>query len=194
MEIVLDCLGALKRVTYLPPYRIPSRCQHSDILKTILVHCRGLSFTMHYSHVAAYQDNKISFANLGRKVQLNCICDHAAKQRIAINGSKNLISGQMFPLEPIGVFVNGEKMTSETGGQIQFWAHCQLARNYFLDQNIISHIQFNAIDWPSVHCTLNDQSQLFQLWASKHVLGTVGTMKFLAHQDNRSPLCPSCLR
>jgi hypothetical protein len=99
----------------------------------------------------------------------------------------------MFPLEPIGVFVDGNKMTSETGGQIRFWAHCQLARDYFRNQNKLSHVQFNAINWPSVHHTLHDQSQLFQLWASKHVLGTTGTMKFLAHQDNRSPLCPSCL-
>jgi len=26
VEIILDCLGALNRVSYLPPYRIPSRC------------------------------------------------------------------------------------------------------------------------------------------------------------------------
>jgi hypothetical protein len=36
VKIVSDCLGALKRVTYLPRYQIPSRCRHSDILKTIL--------------------------------------------------------------------------------------------------------------------------------------------------------------
>ncbi len=64
VEIVADFLGALKRVTYLPPYRIPSRCRHSDILKTILVHCRGLSFTTHYTHVKVHQDNNASFANL----------------------------------------------------------------------------------------------------------------------------------
>jgi hypothetical protein len=45
VEIVSDCLGALKRVSYLPPYQIPSRCCHSDILKTILVYCRRLTFT-----------------------------------------------------------------------------------------------------------------------------------------------------
>ncbi len=48
MEIVSDCLGALKRVTFLLLYRIPSRCCHSNILKTILVHCRGLSFMTYY--------------------------------------------------------------------------------------------------------------------------------------------------
>jgi hypothetical protein len=34
-KVVSDCLGALRRVTHLPPYRIPSRCRHSDILKNI---------------------------------------------------------------------------------------------------------------------------------------------------------------
>jgi hypothetical protein len=43
VEIVSDCLGALKRVSYLPPYWIPLRCRHSNILKTILVSCRGLT-------------------------------------------------------------------------------------------------------------------------------------------------------
>ncbi len=40
---------------------------------------------------------------------------------------------------------------------------------------------------------LHGLPQLFQIWATKHVLGIVGTMKFLANQDYRSHLCPSCL-
>ncbi len=79
IEIVLDCLGALKRVTYLPLYCIPSRCCLSDILKTILVHCRKLSFMTYYLHIKVHQDNNKTFAQLSRKAQLNCICDHAAK-------------------------------------------------------------------------------------------------------------------
>ncbi len=88
VDIVLDCLGALKRVTHLSPYRIPSRCHHSNILKTILVHCRDLSFTTHYSHIKAHQDNNTMFAQLSRKAQLNCIWFYAAKQRIAIDGAE----------------------------------------------------------------------------------------------------------
>jgi hypothetical protein len=79
VEIVSDCLGALKRVTHLPPYQIPSRCQHSDILKTILVNCRDLTFTTYYSHIKVHQDDQTSFSNLSRKAQLNCICDQSAK-------------------------------------------------------------------------------------------------------------------
>jgi hypothetical protein len=156
VEIVSDCLGALKRVTYLPPYRIPSRCCHSNILKTILVHCRGLSFTTHYTHVKLHQDDDTLFANLGQKAQLNCICDHAAKQRIAINKLEGPVLGRMFPLKSIGLFVNSKKIISETGSYIQFWAHHQLARDFFLDQKILSHVQFDTIDWTSVHRMLHN--------------------------------------
>jgi hypothetical protein len=127
VKIVSDCLGTLKRVMYLPPYCIPSRCRHSDILKTILVHCRNLSFTPYYLHIKAHQDDNKSLAQLSRKVHLNCICNHAAKQRILIDGTEGPALSRMFPLEPIGLFVNGEKMTSDTGSHICFWAHYQLA-------------------------------------------------------------------
>ena len=100
----------------------------------------------------------------------------------------------MFPLKPVGVFVQGEKMTSDTGEHIRYWGHHQLARAYYHEHNLLSHKQFNAINWRSVHNTLHKLPWLFQLWASKQVLGIVGTMKFLSYQDGWSPLCPSCLK
>jgi hypothetical protein len=192
MEIISDCLGALNRVSYLPPYRIPSQCRHSDILKTILINCRDLSFNTHYSHIKAHQDDQQSFQNLSRKVQLNCICDHAAKFRIAADGIKKPEQSRLFPLESVGVFVHGEKMTSDMGGSIRYWAHYQLAQECYHEHNILSHEQFDVIDWKSIHSTLHDLPWLFQLWASKHVLNIAGTMKFLLHQDGRSTLCSSC--
>jgi hypothetical protein len=53
--------------------------------------------------------------------------------------------------------------------------------------------QFESVDWKSIHRTLHNLPRLFQLWAAKHIMGIAGTMNFLAHQDNRSLLCPSCL-
>jgi hypothetical protein len=194
VEVVSDCLGALKRVTYLPPYHITSQCQHSDILKTIMVHCRGLLFTTHYLHIKAHQDNQKLFSKLSRKAQLNCICDHAAKQQIAADGLNNATTCRMFLLEPIGLFVGGQKMTSETGEHICFWAHLQLARKYYSNHKLLSFKQFDLVDWKSIHHALHSLPRLFQLWASKHILDIVGMMKFLAYQDKRSPLCPSCLK
>ncbi len=83
-------------------------------------------------------------------------------------------------------------MTSDTGSHIRFWAHYQLAQEFYKDQMILSYHQFDEVDWPSVHQTLHDLPRLFQVWAAKHVLGIAGTMKFLAQQDNRCPMCPSC--
>jgi hypothetical protein len=192
VEIVSDGLGALKRVTHLPPYQIPSQCQYSDILKTILVNCRDLIFTTYYSHIKLHQDDQTSFSNLSRKAQLNCICDHSAKHQIATDGIKKTMPGKMFPLEPVGLFVRGEKMMSETGSHIHYWAHHHLARNYYRDRKVLTSKQFDNIDWKSIQQALHDLPQPFQLWEAKHVLGIVGTMKFLSHQDGRSPLCPSC--
>jgi hypothetical protein len=193
VEIISDCLGVLNRVLYLPPYRIPTRCQHSDILKNILVNCRDLSFTTYYLHIKAHQDNQTSFKNLCRKAQSNCICNHAAKFRIATDGQERPASGKLFPLESVGVYVRGEKMTSDTGESIRYWAHHQLAWQYYHEQRILSHKQYDAIDWRSIYNTLHNLPRLFQLWTSKHVLGIAGTMKFLSYQDGWCPLCPSCL-
>ncbi len=73
VEVVSNCLAALQRATYLPPYRIPSRCKHSNILKNILVNCQDLTFNIHYSHVKVHQDNTTLFDKLSRSLQLNCI-------------------------------------------------------------------------------------------------------------------------
>jgi hypothetical protein len=191
-EIVSDCLGTLQRITELPPYRIPPRCKHSDILKNILVNCRALSFTVHYQHVRAHQDYSTSFKNLSRKAQLNCICNHTAKQRIAIDGSGHCQSGSLFPLEPIGMFIQGEELTSNTGNLLSFWAHRQLAREYYGSGDTISHEQFDETDWWSLRKTLLALPRLFQLWAAKPVNRIAGTMSFLLHQDGQCNLCPSC--
>jgi hypothetical protein len=81
---------------------------------------------------------------------------------------------------------------AKTGEQIQFWAHHQLAQLFYHNQKILSLNQYDSVDWKSVHRTLHDLPQLFQVWAAKHALGIMGTMKFLAHQDGRSPFCLSC--
>ena len=117
MEIVSDCLGALKRVMYLPSIG-SLHSAASNILKTILVHYRSLSFTRYYLHIKAHQDNEDSYSKLSRKAQLNCICDHVAKLWISADGMEATTQCKMFPLEPIGLFIGGKKMTPETGDHI----------------------------------------------------------------------------
>ncbi len=160
-KVVSDCLGALQRMTYLPPYRIPSRCKHSDILKNILVNCRDLTFSINYSHVKAHQDDTTPFKKLSRSLQLNCICDHLAKQRLSDGEAEPKGGSQLFPLEPIGIFVGGEKLSSEAGPLLQFHAHCQLIRSLFHWKKILSRNEFEEVDWELVHRTLHLVPRLF---------------------------------
>ncbi len=191
VEVVLDCLGALKHVVHLPPY--PSRCKHLDILKNILVNCHELIFTFHYSHVKAHQDDNVTFDKLSRKSQLSCICNHLAKQRISNLAQLQQRGKYLFPLKEIGAFIKGKKLSLDASLQIRFHAHHQLARKLFLWKKILSGEGFGEVGWDSVHGALHSVLRLFQVWASKHVLGIAGTMKFLSHQDGREPVCPSCL-
>ncbi len=193
VEMILACLGALKRVVHLPPYRIPSRCKHSDIIKNILVNCCKLTFTLHISHVKAHQDDNVAFDKLSRKLQLNCICDHLAKQRISNLAQLQQRGNYLFPLEEIRAFIKGEKLSLDASQQIPFHAHHQLAKMLFLWKKILSGKGFDKVGWDSVHGALHSVSRLFQVWALKHLLGIASTMKFLSHQDGREPVCPSCL-
>jgi len=70
VQIFSDCLGALEKVENLPPYRIPSRCSHGDILKNILVNCSNLTFARTFSHVKGHQDDHASYLDLDRPAQL----------------------------------------------------------------------------------------------------------------------------
>jgi hypothetical protein len=90
------------------------------------------------------------------------------------------------------MFIQGEKMTSDTGEILRFWAYWQLAREYYRSREIISYRQFDEIDWWQLRKTLLALPRLFQLWAAKHVNKIAGTMSFLSHQDGRCDLCPSC--
>jgi hypothetical protein len=193
--VVADCLGALSRVVHLRlrPYRISSCCKHSDILKNILVNCHDLTFSVHYSHIKVHQDDTFSFDKLTRKSQLNCICDHLAKQRIGKLARLKHQPSSLFFLEPIGIFIAGAKLLSKPGQQMRFHAHRQLAKALFLQKKILSEDGFDKVGWPEVHATLHSVLRLFQVWASKQVLEIAGRMNFLSHQEGRDTKCPSCL-
>jgi hypothetical protein len=71
-------------------------------------------FGVYYSHVKAHQDDTAAFDKLSRKSQLNCICDHLAKQCLNKEDTKRKGGGLLFPLEPFRVFIGTKKLSSET--------------------------------------------------------------------------------
>jgi hypothetical protein len=118
VKIYLDCLGALGRTAELPPYCIPTRCKHSDVLKMILGTCGGLSFHREYIHVEAHQDDLKRWEDLLREAQLNAACDAAAKAMLRLQDITDLPQQEPFPLELLCMFVEGTKMTSDMRAHI----------------------------------------------------------------------------
>jgi hypothetical protein len=96
----------------------------------------------------------------------------------------------LFPLEEL---VGGAKLSLDAGQQICFHAHRQLTRMLFLQKKILTGKGFDKVGWGHVHGALPSVLRLFQVWASKHVIGIASTMKFLSHQDSHKSRCPSCL-
>ncbi len=195
VKIYSDCLGALGRTAELPPYCIPTRCKHSDALKMILVTCGGLSFHREYIHVKAHQDDLKRWEDLLREAQLNAACDAGAKVMLRSQDITDLPQQEPFPLEPLCMFVEGTKMTSDTRAHIQYVAGRQVARTFFHETSRMFTEAFDEVDWRQVHWTLNEEvSRLFQVWASKQVMNLAAKNKNLLwrHRDGWSNKCPCC--
>ncbi len=76
------------------------------------------------------------------------------------------------------------------GDYVRFWTHQQLARNTFYHLKILYNQEFDYVDWEMVYKKLRKVPRLFQLWASKQVMGIAGTMEW---DKTTLRKCPSCL-
>ena len=188
-----DCLGALRSISSLPSSRIPTRCKHSDILKNVMVNCRSLTFGIDYRHVRAHQDDRLAYECLSRAAQLNCQMDHLAKSVIWGLQGRRLPPQDVFPLEPVAVFVGKNKLSSDTGAVVRYWAHKQLARSELHQLKLILTDQFDEVAWKMVHDALHEVPRLFQVWGCKQVTNIAGVNANLAkYTPDQTPLCPSC--
>lgn len=195
VRIFSDCLGALGRVTTLPPTRLPSGCKHSDILKNILVNCNSLTFSREYLHVSAHQDEKTNYNLLSRPSQLNCCMDVNAKRELWGLEGPELPPQEMFPLESVAVFAGKEKLTSGSEDWLRYWCERQVAKEALAHKKVkvMHHDEFEEVEWPGVYRALIEVPRMFQLWAGKQVLGVAGTNEMQAHYTpHHSDKCPSC--
>ena len=133
--------------------------------------------------------------DMSRAAQLNSACDAGAKAILRSQDVTNLPPQEAFPLEPICMFVEGKKMTSDMGAHIRYAAGRQIARSFFHQTSRMFTDAFDEVDWSHVHRTLNGEvPRLFQVWACKQVMNIAATNKNLSrrHRDGRCDKCPCC--
>ncbi len=118
--------------------------------------------------------------DLSRDAQLNAACNAGAKAMLHSQDIPDLPQQEVFPLEPLCMFVEGTTMTSDTRAQIQYAAGQQVARTFFHETSRMITDAFDEVDWPQVHRTLNNEvPRLFQVWACKQVMNLAATNKNL---------------
>ena len=158
-----------------------------------MVNCAELSFKRLFSHVAAHQEDTKKWEDLLRPAQLNCGCDERAKEELWGVDLDEIPAQRQFPLEPIALFVDGTKVTTESGATIRYAAHKKEAREVFHNQNILTPEAFDEVAWPEVFRTLHDVPKMFQIFACKQVFSVSATFHYLHKRDESiSPMCPSC--
>ena len=100
--------------------------------------------------------------------------DHANKVIWGLEGM-HLLAQDIFPLEPVAIFVWNENMTYNTGDSLRFWVHQQLAKELFYKLGNPTPLGFKEFSWSLVYDTLHEVSRLFQLLACKQVMNIEGT-------------------
>ena len=78
-----------------------------------------------------HQDDKVKWEELSCEAQLNAACDSGAKTMIRKQDITDLPPQKPFPLEPVCMFVEGKKMTSDTRLHIRYAAGLQIVRSFF---------------------------------------------------------------
>jgi hypothetical protein len=80
--------------------------------------------------------------------------DFYAKQAILGETNGQDTTTKRFPLEPICVFLGRNKLTSDKGDRLCFWAHKQVTKESFYESKIMFE-EFELVDWEMVYLALH---------------------------------------
>eukprot|EP00956_Cyclotella_meneghiniana_P010714 scaffold14988_cov36-Cyclotella_meneghiniana.AAC.1 len=161
-----------------------------------MLNCSNLSFKRLFSHVKAHQEDNTSWENLAREAQLNCGCDQAAKDELKKVDLQDMPAQKQFPLEPLALFIDGHKITTESGPTIRYAAQLKEARSVFHERKVLLGDTFDEVAWKHVYRTLHKVPKMFQIFACKQVFDVSATFVNLRKRtrdgEKPSDKCPSC--
>ena len=184
-----NCLGTLNsQESASSPYSF-------QVQALLLANCGNISFDRYFTHVEAHQDNCKGWNVMDYPAQLNSGCDAAAKQHNIATSLEPPQPQPPFPLEPATLYVNDDKLTSDSGSLIRFEAHRQEACQVFHQQKILDPTQFDLVARPYVYKALHDVPRMFKIFACKQVFDIFVNNYFLDKRQEviaNTPLCPYC--
>jgi hypothetical protein len=120
---------------------------------------------------------------MDQPAQINSGCDAAAKQQNFVTALEPPQPQLPFPLEPATLYVQEDKLTTDSGSLIRFEAHHQEARQVFQQQKILNPAQFDLVAWPYVYQALHDVPKMFEIFAYKQVFDISANNYFLGKRN-----------
>jgi hypothetical protein len=96
--------------------------------------------------VEAHQDERMQLEDLSRAAQLNVACNAGTKAMLYSQDITDLPRQEVFPQEPICMFMEGTKMTSDTGAHNRYAVGRQVACTFFHKTSRIFMGAFDKVD------------------------------------------------
>ena len=153
------------------------------------------SFDCIYEHIEAHQDDYAAYGQLPREAQLNCCMDGEAKRDLWALVGQFIPAQQALPLESVVIMTGNHKITSGSEESLVFWCNKILARRTLSDSKVhwLDEEQFDEVYWPACYQALTEVPRMFQLFASKQMLGIAGCdVNEAYYTPGHDPLCLSC--
>jgi hypothetical protein len=179
---------------------VSTKYKHSDLIRAIRVIVFKLwtehSVEVRFEKVQGHRADFVPFNRLTRPEQLNDLMDARAKARV------DRIFAEQIPPPPMTIKFEGwrcsiddVKLTSDPASSLLQRIHYAPMRDFLSrpDHLRMTANGFDLVDWQAVHRSLDEFSEMFKVWASKHMSRFCGVgrmQKICGFWDNSR--CPRC--
>lgn len=197
ITIWCDNKGAVSRASD-NSRRIKSGRSCADILRVLCILRMELPMTDAFIHVASHMDDKLSWEQLSLEQQLNCHCDALAKDSVARylldQRSGTNPKQRLLPKEAAGIFVRGQKLTSDPSSALRYLLSICAAKSFLCSEQGWSTQQFDKVGWDWLHKVLATKPVMFRIWLCKQHSNFCATGKNMVRREqSNDDRCPNCM-
>ncbi len=107
-------------------------------------------------------------------------------------------------MEKVAIVINGEKLTTDVGGEVRYALGYKEARRFYTKVRKMNRStntgglgwpehQFKQVAWKPIDEALRNKPDMFQIWHAKQSIGVCATRSRMARiQDILDSKCPNC--
>jgi hypothetical protein len=193
-HIYCDNMGVIHHTSH-PNTSTLSKQSQTDVLLVFTNNLATSNLRWQYHHVHSHLDDTSNFSDLSLPEQLNVLADNLAKEALLDALEASRFSTPLYPNEHMRLFIGNNKVTTSIKSSLYSAWGRQAARTLFDRKKIIRASLFEVVNWTGLNLAMKSLPQMFRVWVTKHVSGTVATNRHLAKMNtNIENKCYCCGR